>query len=322
MLSDTFGRKINYLRVSVTDRCNLRCFYCSSKDSFAWLPPQEILSYEEFLEIIKVALSLGIEKIRLTGGEPLVRKGLVEFVARVAALPGLKDLSLTTNGVLLAEYALPLKKAGLKRVNVSLDTLKPDKYEALCGRPFLPQVLAGIEAALAAGLFPVKINTVVLRGYNDDEIEELARLTLKTPLEVRFIEFMPVGEGAPWKHEAFVPAEEIKERLRELGELRPSPSYGAGPAKTFSFPGAKGKIGFITAMSDHFCHRCNRLRLTPEGKLRPCLFSDQEIDLKPLVRGQRDRKGLEAAFLKALAIKPSSRLKSALPKRLMRSIGG
>ena len=322
MLKDPFGRQINYLRVSVTDRCNLRCFYCSSKDTFSWLPPEEILSYEEFLKVLKVALSLGIKKIRLTGGEPLVRKGLVDFVAQVAALPGLEDLSLTTNGVLLAEVAEDLKKAGLKRVNVSLDTLDPEKYARLCGRPYLSRVLRGIEAALETGLYPVKINTVVIRGENDHELEDLARLTLEAPLEVRFIEFMPVGSGAPWEHEAFLPASEIKERLSSLGPLEESPSYGAGPARTYALPGAKGKIGFITAMSEHFCHRCNRLRLTAEGKLRPCLFSDREVDLKPILREGAHNEQLREAFLTALSLKPSSRLENTPPKRLMRSIGG
>ena len=322
MLKDSYGRQINYLRVSVTDRCNLRCFYCSSKDTFSWLPPEEILSYEEFLKVLKVALTLGIKKIRLTGGEPLVRKGFVGFVAQVAALPGLDDLSLTTNGVLLAEVARDLKKAGLRRVNISLDTLDPERYARLCGRPYLSRVLRGIEAALEAGLSPVKINTVVIKGENDHELEEMARLTLEAPVEVRFIEFMPVGSGAPWENEAFLPAAEVKERLSSLGPLREAPSYGAGPAMTYTLPGAKGKIGFITAMSEHFCHRCNRLRLTAEGKLRPCLFSDRELDLKPILRGSAQGQGLKEAFLTALALKPSSRLENAPPRRLMRSIGG
>ncbi len=321
MLRDSFGRHITYLRVSVTDRCNLRCFYCSAKDTFSWLPPEEILSYEEFLKIIRVALDLGVEKIRLTGGEPLVRKGLVAFVSEVARLPGLRDLSLTTNGVLLAETAAELKKAGLKRVNISLDTLRPERYATLCGKPYLYRVLQGIEAALKAGLSPVKINTVVLKGYNDDEIEALALLSLEMPVEVRFIEFMPVGEGAPWEDKAFLPAAEIKRRLEALGELKPVPSYGGGPAKTYVLPKARGKIGLITAMSEHFCHRCNRLRITPEGKLRPCLFSDQEIDLKPIVR-QAGEEELKRAFSQALAIKPSSRLVNHQPRRLMRRIGG
>ena len=322
MLNDAFGRQIDYLRVSVTDRCNLRCLYCSSKDQFAWLPPEEILTYEELLRVIRIGLRLGIRKIRLTGGEPLVRKGLLDFIARVSRLEGLKDLSLTTNGILLAEMAGALKEAGLRRVNISLDTLRPERYARLCGRPYLEKVLQGIEAALEAGLHPVKINTVVMKGQNDDELEDLARLTLKAPLEVRFIEFMPVGEGAPWQKEAFLSAREIKERLLSLGDLKPASSVGAGPAKTYAFPGAPGKIGFITAMSEHFCERCNRLRLTPEGKLRPCLFSDQEFDLKPLLRSHAGDEALAEAFFSALALKPASRFKTRIPRRLMRSIGG
>ncbi len=322
MLSDAFGRKINYLRVSVTDRCNLRCLYCSSKDQFSWLPPEEILTYEELLKLIRVGLKLGIKKIRLTGGEPLIRKGLVDFIAKLSRLEGLEDLSLTTNGVLLAEMASALKEAGLRRVNISLDTLRPDRYARLCGRPFLAKVLEGIESALRVGLHPVKINTVVMKGQNDDELEDLARLTLEAPLEVRFIEFMPVGEGAPWQKEAFFPARKIKERLLALGKLKPTTSVGAGPAKIYTFPGAKGKIGFITAMSEHFCQHCNRLRLTPEGKLRPCLFSDLELDLKAPLRAGAEEKELSEVFLSALRLKPASRFKAHLPRRLMRSIGG
>ena len=322
MLNDAFGRKINYLRVSVTDRCNLRCLYCSSRDQFSWLPPEEILTYEELLRILKVGVSLGIKKIRLTGGEPLLRKGIVEFVARVARLEGVADLSLTTNGVLLKELATELKRAGLKRVNISLDTLQPERYTRLCGKPYLTRVLEGIETALKVGFYPVKLNAVIIRGQNDDEIEDLARLALEAPLEVRFIEFMPVGEGAPWKDEAYVSAEEIKDRLRAFGELKPCPSIGGGPAKTFTFPNARGKIGFITAMSDHFCKRCNRLRLTPEGKLRPCLFSDVEYNLKPLLRSRANEEALAQAFFKALSLKPASRLQGGSPRRLMRSIGG
>ncbi len=322
MLKDSFGRRITYLRVSVTDRCNLRCLYCSSKDRFSWLPPEEILTYEELLRVVKIGLKLGIRKIRLTGGEPLLRRGFVKFVAELSRFEGLEDLALTTNGVLLAEMASALKKAGLRRVNISLDTLRPERFKRLCGRPYLEKVLQGIDTALKVGLHPVKINTVVMRGQNDDELEELARLTLEYPLEVRFIEFMPVGEGAAWEKDAFLPAEEIKKRLLTLGKLNPSPSFGAGPAKTYAFVGAKGKIGFITAMSEHFCDRCNRLRLTPEGKLRPCLFSDEELDLKPLLRSGADDAALSRAFLKALHFKPASRLATRGPRRFMRSIGG
>ena len=322
MLSDRFGRKITYLRVSVTDRCNLRCIYCSQKEAFSWLPPEEILSYEELFEVIRAAVELGFKRIRITGGEPLVRKGLVSFVRRVTGLSGLEDLALTTNGTLLAEVAEALKEAGLRRVNISLDTLRPERFEEITGRPYLSRVLRGIEKALEAGFSPVKINVVVIRGVNDDEIPELARLSLDRPLEVRFIEFMPVGEGSLWDESRFMPLEEIKERLRTLGNLQPVSSYGGGPAKTFTLPGAQGKIGFISAMSHHFCDRCNRLRLTADGRLRPCLFSDLEIDIKALLRRPHSLEEVKATLQEAVRLKPINRLETKLPQRLMRSIGG
>ncbi|AEH44016.1 molybdenum cofactor biosynthesis protein A [Thermodesulfatator indicus DSM 15286] len=323
MLIDSYGRKITYLRVSVTDRCNLRCFYCSSKDSFAKLPPEKILSYEELYQIIKVAVSLGVKRVRLTGGEPLVRKDLVSFVAALAQIPGLEDLALTTNGILFASMALDLKKAGLKRVNISLDAITPQKYKEICGIDALNQVLAGIEKALEVGFSPVKINMVVMRGLNDDEAIEMARLTLKEPLEVRFIEFMPIGSGAPWEEDLFMPVSEIEKRLKEVfGELHPASKIGAGPAKVFTLPGAKGSVGFISAISNHFCHKCNRLRLTPEGRLRLCLFSDEEIDLRPFLNQKNPQEALKEAFLKAIQRKPSQRSLDTSPKRLMRSIGG
>ncbi len=320
MLVDAFGRRITYLRLSVTDRCNLRCFYCSRQNAFSWLSPEEILSYEELFEVVRVGVSLGIERVRLTGGEPLVRKGLTDFIARLSALP-LKDIALTTNGVLLAGYAEELKAAGLKRLNVSLDTLREDRFALLCGKPYLKEVLAGIEAALKAGFHPVKINTVALRGKNEDELLDLARLAEKWPVEVRFIEFMPVGEGAGWGTEYFLSLEEVKERLTPLGPLTPVEKKGGGPAKVFTFPGAKGRIGFIGAMSEPFCRGCNRLRLTPEGKLRPCLFSDREIDLKGILRRPHRDEELAFAFKEAVANKPVSKHRH-VPHRLMRSIGG
>ncbi len=320
MLVDVHGRRITYLRLSVTDRCNLRCFYCSRQNAFSWLAPDEILSYEELFEVVKTAVSLGIERVRLTGGEPLIRKGLVDFVARLSTLP-LKDIALTTNGVLLARYARKLREAGLKRLNVSLDTLREDRFERLCGRPFLKEVLAGIEEALKVGFYPVKINTVVLRGKNDDELLDLARLAERWPVEVRFIEFMPVGEGAGWGEEHFLPLEEVKKRLSPLGELKPVERRGGGPARVFTFPGACGRLGFIGAMSEPFCKGCNRLRLTPEGRLRPCLFSDQEIDLKVILRRPHRSEELVRAFREAVAHKPVSKHHHS-PQRLMRSIGG
>lgn len=321
MLTDRFGRRITYLRVSVTDRCNLRCVYCSQKEAFSWLPHEEILSYEELFEVLQVAVEIGFKRFRITGGEPLVRRGIVSFIRRLTGLSGLEDLALTTNGTLLADVAKDLKEAGLKRVNISLDTLRPKRFEEITGRPYLSRVLHGIEKALEVGLSPVKINVVVIRGLNDDEIPELARLSLDRPLEVRFIEFMPVGEGALWEESRFLPLEEIKKRLLALGELEPASSFGGGPAETFAFPGAQGKVGFISAMSHHFCDRCNRLRLTADGRLRPCLFSDTEIDLKSLLRRPHTLEEVKATLEEAVLAKPHDRLQR-FPHRLMRSIGG
>ncbi len=321
MPKDKFGRQIDYLRVSVTDRCNLRCLYCSQKDSFAWIPHQEILSYEELFEVLEQAVALGFRRLRLTGGEPLVRRDMVSFIARLAKLPGLEDLSLTTNGTLLAEVAKELKDAGLRRVNISLDTLRPERFEEITGYPLWEKAWAGILAALEVGLQPVKINVVIMREINEDEILDLALLAKDYPLEVRFIEFMPVGEGASWAQERFISAEEVRARLEALGPLEPIASYGGGPASTYRLPGAQGKIGFITAMSNHFCARCNRLRLTPDGRLRPCLFSDEEIDLKAILRRPHRPEEIRATLRYAIEKKPQDRLQS-MPKRLMRSIGG
>jgi len=319
MLKDRYGREIKYLRVSVTDRCNLRCLYCSQR-AFEWLPPDQILSYEEIYEVVAAAVELGVERVRLTGGEPLIRKDLPTLIRRLADLPELRDLSLTTNGIKLAELALELKAAGLKRVNVSLDTLRPERFKELTGSDSLSKVLTGIETALAAGLVPVKINMVVLRGFNEDEVEEMAGLTLEKPLQVRFIEFMPVGEGVDWDERRWMSVSEIRKRVERLGPLYPTVSEGGGPARSFRLAGAKGTIGFITAMSEHFCARCNRLRLTPEGKLRFCLFSDREFDLRPYI--PQGREVLKKILREALKEKPASRLEGHPPKRVMRSIGG
>ncbi len=319
MLRDGYGRLIRYLRVSVTDRCNLRCLYCSYRD-FAWLPPEEILSYEEIYEVVSAAVSLGVERVRLTGGEPLIRKGLPELVRKLASIPGIRDLSLTTNGLRLAEMAAELKNAGLHRVNISLDTLRPERFSELTGSDGLSRVLAGIEEALRVGLEPVKINVVVLRNFNEDEIPDLVGLTFREPLHIRFIEFMPVGEGTVEHTERWVPLPEIRRRVEEMGPLEPVEAKGGGPARYFRLPGARGSVGFIGALSEHFCGECNRLRLTPEGRLRFCLFSDEEFDLRPYL--SMGPEALRAALQKAVLRKPASRLGEASPRRLMRSIGG
>ncbi len=322
MLLDKFGRKIHYLRVSVTDRCNLQCIYCSQRETFSWLPHEEILSYEELFEIIKVATELGFDRIRLTGGEPLIRKGIVSFINTISRLPGIKDLSMTTNGVLLAEIAKDLRQAGLKRVNISLDTLDPEKFKKITGKPYFFHVLKGIEAALNAGFSAVKINVVVMRGINDDEIVKLAQMTMEYPIEVRFIEFMPIGKGTKWDNNLLVEIDEIKNKVSKFGKLYPTTSVGVGPAEVFTFAKAKGKIGFIGAMSHHFCERCNRLRLTSDGRLRPCLFSDLEFDLKSILRRPHTLEEIKQVIISAVASKPKTRFIHKYPTRLMRSIGG
>jgi len=299
-LSDFFNRPINYLRISVTDRCNLRCVYCMPPEGITLLPYGDILSYEEICLVARAASELGISKVRLTGGEPLVRAHLSGLIGMLAGIEGIDDLSLTTNGVLLGRYARELKAAGLKRVNVSLDSLHPERFERITRMGKLENSLQGIEAARAAGLHPVKINMVAMRGVNDDEITDFARLTREKGWHVRFIEFMPIGEvtsqesregglqtpDSRLQTEEFIPISEIMERIESLGILEPHSLAGNGPARYFRLPKAEGTIGFISPVSEHFCFKCNRLRLTAEGKLRPCLLSDEEIDIRePLRRG-------------------------------------
>ncbi|WP_456432304.1 GTP 3',8-cyclase MoaA [Thermosulfuriphilus sp.] len=319
VLKDHLGRQINYLRVSLTDRCNFRCRYCRPQKDFRWLPPEAILSYEELFSIVSVARCLGISRLRITGGEPLVRREALKLIADLAPL-GFEDLALTTNGFFLAEMAEELKAAGLKRVNISLDSLDRQRFREITGIDGLFQVLQGIEAALEAGLDPVKINVVVMRGVNDQEVPELAALSLGAPLHVRFIEFMPVGQESSWAEDLFVPEEEIRQKVARLGPLEPAIVRGTGPAKVFRLRGGRGTIGFISSQTHAFCHRCNRLRLTPEGHLRPCLFADREIDLRAIVRGGGGEPEIVKAFLKALEIKPASRREKSL--RSMTSIGG
>jgi len=335
-LSDTFNRPINYLRISVTDRCNLRCSYCMPTEGIQLLSHDDILTYEEIVAAARVAAEMGINKLRLTGGEPLVRARLTDLVAMLAMIGTIDDISLTTNGVLLQDYARDLKAAGLKRVNVSLDTLNPDKFERITHHRKLNQVLKGIEAAKSCGLEPVKINMVVMRGINDDEILDFARLTIKDGWHVRFIELMPFAlenphEGQSLKgksniHPQFVSAQEIKERLSSLGKLEPSDTMkGNGPARYYRFPKASGTAGFITPISEHFCVHCNRLRLTAEGKLRPCLLSDDEIDLREALRQGAPSQKIRQLITEAIQTKPKNHQLAQEPvviKRRMSQLGG
>jgi cyclic pyranopterin phosphate synthase len=304
-LSDSFQRPINYLRISVTDRCNLRCIYCMPPEGVCLMSHGDILTYEEIGTVARAAAELGIDRIRLTGGEPLVRLGLAELIEMLAQIEAIDDISLTTNGTLLSGCAAELKQAGLKRVNISLDTLKPDRFELITrSGGSLSQVLEGIEAARGVGLEPVKLNMVVMSGINDDELPDFAAKTIAEEWHVRFIELMPLAsETVPAAR--FVSASEMRKKIEQLGELEPClPAIGNGPARYFRLPHARGTIGFITPVSEHFCFQCNRLRLTADGKLRPCLLSDDEIDLKQPLRRGVSSAGLKKLIEEAVANKP------------------
>ena len=281
-LSDNFGRKINYLRLSVTDRCNMRCVYCMPAAGIGKLGHTEILSYEQFLLIAEAAVSLGIEKIRVTGGEPLVRTGIIPFLEQLAKVSGLEQLVLTTNGVLLPEMAQALRDAGVQRLNISLDSLQPTMFTQLTRRDLLPQVLAGIAEAEKVGL-SYKINMVVMRGLNDNEILDFARLTQQHDCTIRFIEYMPVLKSENWRS-LVIPSQEILQRLNDHYSLHPvDRGILAGPAEEFAIDGAQGRIGVIAPLSGHFCQDCNRIRITASGDVKTCLFSDCKFNLKPLL---------------------------------------
>ena len=333
-LIDNLGREISYLRVSITDRCNYRCIYCKPEEQFEFIPHEEILRYEEIVEIIEEAVNLGVTKVRITGGEPLARKGVVDFIKKLKEIKKLEDISLTTNGFFLSEYAEKLKDAGLNRVNISLDSLQEEKYKRITRGGSLEKALKGIDSALKAGLLPIKINTVLIRGINDDEVEDFVRLTLGRPLNIRFIEFMLSGEELKDNYrDKFISVLEIKESLAEKYSFRPIDiNSGNGPAKYYQIKGGQGTIGFITALSQHFCKTCNRIRLTSEGKLRPCLFSNIEIDIKRAIRNTKaDDKIIRSKIIRnnigeAISIKPEGhRLNEKFSNRdsfKMSKIGG
>jgi len=288
---------------------------------------EEILTYEEMLRVVRVFAAQGISKVRLTGGEPLVRKGIVDFISRLSQIQQIKDLSLTTNGILLKEFAQDLKQAGLKRINISLDSLKKERFLQITRRDDFERVWGGIEEALRVGLSPIKINMVAIQGLNDDEIESFARLTLHLPLTVRYIEYMPSGNGEDWKETDILTIPQIQRRLEKVGKLIPIPSdQWDGPAKRFRIDGAIGEIGLIGAVSSHFCGECNRLRLTPDGKIRTCLFSDEEIDVREILRKGGSDQDLKERLLVALRKKPEKHYINTLQfkkcQRNMSAIGG
>lgn len=327
-LTDRWQRKLDYLRVSVIDRCNLRCIYCLPKGTpIHWIPSQDLLADEEIERLVRVGAELGIRKVRITGGEPLVRKGIVDLIRRIAALPGIEDLALSTNGLLLERYAQDLKEAGLMRLNISLDTMDPEKFYEMTGGGNIASVLSGIQAAQQAGFWPIKINTVVIREVNDGNLEEMVDFAAQKGLILRFIEYMPLCSRGNWT-QGLISCREILERIREKLELDQEvmASYPSEPARYFRLKEGQGMVGVISPISDSFCRRCNRLRLTADGRLRVCLPCDMEVDLKtPLRNGATDEQ-LAQLFARGALLKPERGefvgVGSAISGREMIQIGG
>jgi GTP 3',8-cyclase len=300
---DQFGRRVEYLRISVTDKCNLRCVYCMPEEGLPWLRHDAILRYEEIAEIVAVMAPMGLRSVRLTGGEPLVRRDVVKLVELLRAIDGIEDISLSTNAVLLGEQAAELKAAGVNRANISLDSLQAARVDAIARRPGThARIFEGLAAAERAGFEPLKINVVVMRGRNDDELEDFARATIERPWHVRFIEVMPVGENLGISANEYVSSLEMLGRLGNIGDLvAVDGPAGNGPATYFRYPGARGTVGVITPMSHNYCDRCNRMRLTADGQLRPCLFGAIQTNLRePLRRGEP----IEPLIRHTLSIKP------------------
>ena len=324
---DNNHRVINYLRLSVTDRCNLRCIYCMPEKGIRFMPHSEILTYEEILHIVRLSIQKGIRKVRLTGGEPLVRKGFISFLERLSKIEGLEEITLTTNGVLLKSFAADIKNCGISRINVSLDSLRPERFFRITGRDFFERVWEGLEEAEYVGFNPIKINVVAIKGVNDDEILDFAALTLEKPYHVRFIEIMPIGDKNIWTAEKFISAKEIHNRIQTLGVLQPIGHNPLdGPAERYALEGAKGEVGFIGALSNHFCDNCNRLRLTADGHLKGCLFSDQETDIKTPLRDGKGDSHLLNLIMDTILNKPKDHgLLPYNPRKCVRpmnSIGG
>jgi cyclic pyranopterin phosphate synthase len=326
-LIDSFGRVHNNLRISVTDRCNIRCVYCMPEE-VAFLPRQSLLSFEEIERFVRIAVALGIDKIRLTGGEPLVRRDLPALVAKIAAVPGIKDVGLTTNGILLAPMAQALWDAGLRRINVSLDTMDPEKFKELTRRPGFEQVIEGIHAAKAAGFDPVKINAIALKGVTEGDIVPLARFARSHGLELRFIEYMPLDAGDRWERGKVLFAAEILDRLAEgIGPLAPASDQDPrAPAVDYDFLDGGGRVGLIASVSRPFCMSCNRVRLTADGKLRNCLFALEETDIRALLRAGAPDTAIAQALSASVAGKweghEINTARFIKPERLMHSIGG
>ncbi len=305
VMHDAYGRHLHYLRVSLTDACNLRCVYCMPED-IVFRPAAALMQDDEILTLLRVAASLGVDKVRLTGGEPTVRRGIVELVRAIRAIPGIQKIAMTTNGIKLAELAGPLAEAGLGQVNISIDSLKPERFHRITRRGNLADVWRGLEAAQTVGMDPIKLNCVVTRGFNDDEVSNLARLTLANAWEIRFIELMPLGTVADFQQEQIVPVQETRLRIEaELGPLTLEPGHnGHDPAKHYRLAGARGRLGFISSVTEPFCSGCNRLRLTADGRLRLCLLRDDEVDLLTPLRNGADFATLRQIMAEAAYRKP------------------
>ncbi len=325
-MRDQYGRELTDLRVSITDRCNLRCVYCMPEDGIDFRPPAELLQDDELILLIEIAAELGVEKVRLTGGEPTVRPGIVPLVRRIAAILGIKELAMTTNALLLAALAGPLREAGLTRVNISLDTVDPEKFRRITRGGHVERVFAGIEGAEAAGLRPIKLNAVVVRGFNEEDVVPLAALTRDRPWEMRFIEVMPFGTVADVADAGIVTSEESKTRVEAaLGRLEALDLTGDAPARTYRLPGAQGTLGFISSVSEPFCVKCGRLRLTADGRLRLCLLRDDEADLLTPLRAGASRAEMKERFRAAAYRRPFGHAlaERLYPKeRVMIQIGG
>lgn len=305
-ITDSYNRKIEYLRISITDRCNMRCTYCMPPEGVKLIPHYEILHYGEIREIVRAGALLGIKSVRLTGGEPTIRRDLARLVSMLKEVEGIEEVTLTTNALLLSKLAKELKESGLDRINISLDSLRPDRFSEITRGGDLKAVLAGIEAALAEDLSPVKLNAVVIPGFNDDEIEDMARLSIDRPLHVRYIEFMPIGDIKYHSEKKFIRTAELIERLSKAFDLETADKgAGMGPAKTYKIKGGQGTLGFITSMSDHFCASCNRVRLSSDGWLRSCLFNEKlGVDMKTPLRQGASLEELKGLFMQAVGIKP------------------
>ncbi|HAP08774.1 MAG TPA: GTP 3',8-cyclase MoaA [Planctomycetaceae bacterium] len=333
-LVDRFGRVHNNLRISVTDRCNIRCFYCMPAEDVQFLPKQQLLTFEEIERVVRIGVALGIDRLRLTGGEPLVRRDLPLLVAALSQIPGIVDIGLTTNGMLLSELAQPLRQAGLRRLNISLDALDPEVFRRVTRRDGYEQVLAGIEAARRAGFSPIKLNAVSVRGLTEDQIEPFGRLARDTDTVVRFIEFMPLDADSQWQRDRVLTAAEILQRLEHaFGPLRPVAAEGGqvvtdgkAPAEDYEFVDGRGRIGLIASVSQPFCASCNRFRVTADGRLRNCLFSHEETDIRELLRAGAEDAAIAQAMLDCIAAKGEGHeintSRFLQPLRPMYAIGG